>query len=100
MDANASVLVNTTILERATTLIMHVDSSLLAILDRATHNDAAARLDRLVSRLLEPARFEDERGVEPPVDLETLPRACAAAPGQGPVKVHTTGNPVILGRQA
>jgi len=42
--------------------------------------DDAARLDRLVSRLLELARVDDDRAVELPVDLVGLARACAARP--------------------
>jgi two-component system sensor histidine kinase ChvG len=62
--------------------------------------DDAARLDRLVSRLLELARVEDDRGVELPVDLEALARTCAARSWPVPVAVHATGEPVVPGRQA
>ncbi|HEU4729144.1 MAG TPA: histidine kinase dimerization/phospho-acceptor domain-containing protein [Kofleriaceae bacterium] len=62
--------------------------------------DDAARLDRLVSRLLELARVDDDRGVELPVALEGLARACAARPWQVPVEVVVTGDPVVVGRTA
>jgi two-component system sensor histidine kinase ChvG len=62
--------------------------------------DDAGRLDRLVSRLLELARVEDDRGVELPVDLSALARSCAARSWPVPVEVHSTGDPVIPGRQA
>jgi two-component system sensor histidine kinase ChvG len=64
--------------------------------------DDAARLDRLVSRLLELARVEDDRGVELPVDLEALARACAARTWPVPVEVdiHVTGDPFVRGRAA
>src|SRR6185295_1081676 len=38
----------------------------------------AARLDRLVSRLMELARVEDDRGTVLPVDLAALAGACAS----------------------
>jgi two-component system sensor histidine kinase ChvG len=62
--------------------------------------DDAARLDRLVSRLLELARVEDDRGVELPVDLAALARACANRSWPVPVEVHVTGDPVVPGRKA
>jgi two-component system sensor histidine kinase ChvG len=62
--------------------------------------DDAARLDRLVSRLLELARVEDDRGVELPVDLAALARACATRPWPVAVEVHTTGDPLVPGRTA
>jgi len=49
--------------------------------------DDAARLDRLVSRLLELARVEDDRGVALPVDLTALARATAARTWPVPVDV-------------
>jgi len=61
--------------------------------------DDAARLDRLVSRLLELARVEDDRGIELPVDLEALARACAGRSWPVPVETHTTGSPVVPGRR-
>jgi two-component system, OmpR family, sensor histidine kinase ChvG len=60
--------------------------------------DDAARLDRLVSRLLELARVEDDRGIELPVDLAALARDCAARSWPVPVAVETTGDPVVPGR--
>ena len=62
--------------------------------------DDAARLDRLVSRLLELARVEDDRNSELPVDLAALAAACAGRAWPVPVEVHTTGDPVSAGRQA
>ncbi|HET7501395.1 MAG TPA: ATP-binding protein [Kofleriaceae bacterium] len=62
--------------------------------------DDAARLDRLVSRLLELARVEDDRGGELAVDLEALARACAARAWPVPVEVDVTGDPVVIGRAA
>lgn len=68
--------------------------------------DDAARLDRLVSRLLELARVEDDRGVELPVDLAALARACAARAWPVPVEVDVdvdldmTGDPFVPGRAA
>jgi len=62
--------------------------------------DDAARLDRLVSRLLELARVEDDRSTELPVDLAALADACAGRAWPVPVMVHTTGDPVVPGRQA
>ena len=52
--------------------------------------DDAARLDRLVSRLLELARVEDDRGVELPVDLAERSRAHARrGPGRSPSRSRT-----------
>ncbi len=62
--------------------------------------DDAARLDRLVSRLLELARVEDDHGIELPVDLAALAQACAGRSWPVPVEVHITGDPVIPGRHA
>jgi len=55
--------------------------------------DDAARLDRLVSRLLELARVDDDRSVELPVDLAALARALAERPWPVPVEtvVRTAG---------
>jgi two-component system sensor histidine kinase ChvG len=61
--------------------------------------DDAARLDRLVSRLLELARVDDDRGIELPVDLAALAAACAARPWPAPVHVASPGDPVT-GRHA
>ncbi|HET9622161.1 MAG TPA: histidine kinase dimerization/phospho-acceptor domain-containing protein [Kofleriaceae bacterium] len=60
--------------------------------------DDAARLDRLVSRLLELARVEDDRGVERPVDLAALARDAAARPWPVPVAIGVDGDPTIHGR--
>src|SRR6185295_5105288 len=62
--------------------------------------DDAARLDRLVSRLLELARVEDDRGIELPVDLTALATACASRPWPVPVEVATTGDSRVFGRTA
>lgn len=62
--------------------------------------DDTARLDRLVSRLLELARVEDDRGAALPVDLGALARACAARPWAVPVAVACSGDVVIAGRAA
>lgn len=62
--------------------------------------DDAARLDRLVSRLLELARVEDDRGIELPVDLVALARTCADRFWAVPVDLHVTGDPVVPGRRA
>src|SRR6185503_19944770 len=59
--------------------------------------DDAARLDRLVSRLLEFARVEDDRGIELPVDLAALARACAERSWAVPVKVDVTGVTDVTG---
>ena len=62
--------------------------------------DDAARLDRLVSRLLELARVEDDRGIELPVNLEALVSPCADRPWTVPIEVQVTGDPRIRGRRA
>lgn len=62
--------------------------------------DDAARLDRLVSRLLELARVEDDRGIDLPVDLLALARTCAARSWPAAVEVHTAGDPLVHGRRA
>jgi len=62
--------------------------------------DDAARLDRLVSRLLELARVEDDHSIELPVDLTALAAACAGRSWPAPVEVHTTGDPIVAGRKA
>jgi two-component system, OmpR family, sensor histidine kinase ChvG len=60
----------------------------------------AARLDRIVTRLLEVARVEDDRGVVLPVDTAALARACAERPWPVPVDVEVHGDAVIAGRGA
>jgi two-component system sensor histidine kinase ChvG len=58
----------------------------------------AARLDRLVSRLLELARVEDDRGIELPVDLRELARTCAARPWPVAVEVAGAEAAIVTGR--
>lgn len=60
--------------------------------------DDTARLDRLVSRLLELARVEDDRGAALPVDLAELARACAGQRWAAPVQVACVGATVVPGR--
>ncbi len=60
--------------------------------------DDTARLDRVVSRLLELAHVDDDRGVVLPVDLAELARTCARRPWPVPVEVAHSGDPVIPGR--
>lgn len=56
--------------------------------------DDAARLDRIVSRLFELARVEDDRSAALPVDVGELARACAARPW--PVPVEVIADPAIV----
>jgi two-component system sensor histidine kinase ChvG len=58
----------------------------------------AARLDRIVSRLFELARVEDDRSAALPVDLGVLARACAER--TWPVPVEVTGDGLVYGRSA
>jgi len=60
----------------------------------------AARLDRIVNRLLEVARVEDDRGVALPVDAAALARACAARPWPVPVEVLAPADAMVSGRSA
>jgi two-component system sensor histidine kinase ChvG len=60
--------------------------------------DDAARLDRVVSRLFELARVEDDRSAALPVDLEKLARECATRPWPVPVHVIVDGDPLASGR--
>jgi two-component system sensor histidine kinase ChvG len=60
----------------------------------------AARLDRIVTRLLEVARVEDDRGTPLPVDLAALARACAGRTWPVPVDVDVRGDAVVPGRDA
>jgi two-component system, OmpR family, sensor histidine kinase ChvG len=62
--------------------------------------DDAARLDRLVSRLLELARVEDDRGIELPVDLAALAAGCAARPWPVAVELAAAAPAVVPGRRA
>ena len=62
--------------------------------------DDAGRLDRLVSRLLELARVEDDRELELPVDLVALARACVDRPWPVPVALEVTGAAIARGRHA
>ena len=60
--------------------------------------DDTARLDRLVSRLLELARVEDDRGAALPVDLAELARSCAAHRWPVPIQIACTGATIVHGR--
>lgn len=60
----------------------------------------AARLDRIVSRLFELARVEDDRSVALPVDLAELAHACAKRPWPVPVEVSVLGVTTANGRGA
>lgn len=60
--------------------------------------DDTARLDRVVSRLLELACVDDDRGVALPVDLAALTASCARRPWPVAVAVTTIGDPVVSGR--
>jgi two-component system sensor histidine kinase ChvG len=61
--------------------------------------DDTARLDRVVSRLLELARVDDDRTVALPVDLGTLAKSCAGRPWPLPVEVSVTGEAMVNGRE-
>ncbi|HVK82482.1 MAG TPA: ATP-binding protein [Kofleriaceae bacterium] len=58
-----------------------------------------ARLDRLVSRLLELARVDDDRAAALPVDVARLARACAARTWATPVVVAGAAEAFVLGRE-
>jgi two-component system sensor histidine kinase ChvG len=63
--------------------------------------DDAARLDRHVSRLLELARLEDDRGVALPVDVAGIVRDAAARTRAAPIVVEidpSAGDAVTRGR--
>ena len=60
--------------------------------------DDTARLDRLVSRLLELARVDDDRSVTLPIDLASLAKACARRPWPVPVEVDA-GEISVAGRE-
>ncbi len=61
--------------------------------------DDTARLDRLVSRLLELARVDDDRTTQLPVDLGELARQSSSArPWPVPVEVTAGDNVIIVGR--
>jgi two-component system sensor histidine kinase ChvG len=60
----------------------------------------AARLDRLVSRLLELARVDDDRGPPRPVDLAALAADAAARPWPARIEVAAAGPLVAAGRAA
>lgn len=62
--------------------------------------DDTARLDRLVSRLLELARVEDDRGAALPVDLGELARTCARRTWPVSVEVACVGATMVPGRAA
>jgi two-component system, OmpR family, sensor histidine kinase ChvG len=60
----------------------------------------AARLDRQVSRLLELARVEDDRGIVLPVDLAELARACAGRPWPTRIEVEVGCDAVVPGKSS
>lgn len=63
--------------------------------------DDTARLDRLVSRLLELARVDDDRTAQLPVDLADLARQSATArPWPVPVEVTADADSITSGRSA
>jgi two-component system sensor histidine kinase ChvG len=62
--------------------------------------DDTQRLDRLVSRLLELARVEDDRGTPLPVDLGALADDAAARPWPARVEAAAAGVAVVPGRSA
>jgi two-component system sensor histidine kinase ChvG len=59
--------------------------------------DDVARLDRIVSRLLELARIEDDRALMAPVDLAAVTREIGERPWGAPVEV-TCAPAIITGR--
>jgi two-component system, OmpR family, sensor histidine kinase ChvG len=62
--------------------------------------DDAARLDRLVSRLLELARVEDDHSTALPVDLATIAQTCAERTWPVPVTVDAPPESLATGRSA
>ena len=62
--------------------------------------DDTARLDRLVSRLLELARVDDDRATPQAVDIVELAATCAARPWPVPVEVDVSGPAIVSGRPA
>lgn len=60
----------------------------------------AVRLDRIVTRLLEVARVEDDRGVALPVDAGALARACADRTWPVPIDVEVRGDAMVPARSA
>jgi two-component system sensor histidine kinase ChvG len=62
--------------------------------------DDVARLDRLVSRLLDLARVDDDRAAPAPVDLAALAADAAARPWPAPIAVTAAGPRVAFGRAA
>ena len=62
--------------------------------------DDAARLDRLVSRLLELARVEDDHSTALPVDLATIAQTCAERTWPVPVTVDAPSESLATGRSA
>ncbi len=60
--------------------------------------DDTARLDRLVSRLLELARVEDDRGAALPVDLAELARSCTEHRWPVPIELACSGKAIVPGR--
>jgi two-component system sensor histidine kinase ChvG len=61
--------------------------------------DDTARLDRVVSRLLELARVDDDRSVTLPLDLVDVAKRCATRPWPMPVGVTVSGESMITGRE-
>ena len=62
--------------------------------------DDAARLDRIVSRLFELARVEDDQSILLPVDLGAIARTVAARPWPVAVEVAVTSDPIVQARKA
>jgi len=64
--------------------------------------DDTARLDRVVSRLLELARVDDDRTLALPVDLAALATRCASRPWPVPVKVDVAvaDDAMVSGRES
>jgi two-component system sensor histidine kinase ChvG len=60
--------------------------------------DDVARLDRLVSRLMELARVEDDRGTQVPVDLGAIARGLSARPWGTDVEVSCDDDAIVNGR--
>lgn len=62
--------------------------------------DDAQRLDRIVSRLFELARVEDDQSILLPVDLGAVARTVAARPWAVPVEVEVAGDAIVQARKA
>lgn len=61
--------------------------------------DDTERLDRVVSRLLELARVDDDRSVTLPVDLGAVAKICASRPWPAPIEVTISGDVTVTGRE-